>query len=81
VLPLLRALLAGWQPLAEPQRGAAQVGAWRPLLESEAARQAVLGHGGGGPGGGAFSGSGGGWEEGGDAYALLVAEVVLPPVR
>lgn len=67
-LPRLRVLLAGWAPLAEPKRCAADFAAWRPLLEGERARTAVLGP---------------AWAEdgGGDPYGVLVAELVLPPLR
>lgn len=66
VLPLLAQLLQGWQPLLQPELGTAEFKAWRPLLESAAARQSVLA---------------GSWEETGDPYAELVMQVVLPPVR
>jgi tuftelin-interacting protein 11 len=65
VLPLLRQLLAGWQPLLQPHLGADQFGAWRGLLEGEGVRQAVLGS----------------WEDSEDPYGVLVAELVLPPIR
>jgi len=68
-LPVLSAALAGWQPLAAPQQGAREFGAWRPLLETDGARHSVLG-------GGADGGSGGD-----DPYAAVVEELVLPPVR
>lgn len=68
VLPRMRALMAGWQPLVEPDRGLAQLKAWRGLLESEGSRQSVLL-------------SGAGWEDSGDPYASLVAEVVMAPIR
>jgi hypothetical protein len=63
-------LLQLWSPLQDPGLPLAQFAAWRPLLESEGARQgSVLG--------------GGGLElaGGGDAYMRLVAELVLPPLR
>lgn len=41
-LPQLQALFRGWQPLAEPARGLAQLQRWRPLLESAAARDAIF---------------------------------------
>lgn len=41
-LPLLQALFHGWQALAEPTRGLAQLRRWRPLLESSAARDAIF---------------------------------------
>jgi tuftelin-interacting protein 11 len=61
-------LHTGWQPLHEPGRGLAELKAWRPLLESEGARQNVLM-------------GGAGWEDTGDPYATLVSEVVMPPIR
>ena len=42
VLPRLSALLADWQPLEEPERGRAEFAAWRPLLESDAQREAIF---------------------------------------
>ena len=42
VLPRLSALLADWHPLEEPQRGRAEFAAWRPLLESDAQREAIF---------------------------------------
>jgi tuftelin-interacting protein 11 len=68
VLPRLRSLLAGWQPLLEPQRGVAELKAWRGLLEGESTRQSVLL-------------GGASWEDAGDPYATLVAEVVMPAIR
>uniref|UniRef100_A0A383VX19 G-patch domain-containing protein n=1 Tax=Tetradesmus obliquus TaxID=3088 RepID=A0A383VX19_TETOB len=65
VLPLLRALLAGWQPLLQPALGAEQFKAWRGLLEGEGVRQAVLGS----------------WEDSEDPYGVLVGELVMPPIR
>jgi tuftelin-interacting protein 11 len=67
-LPRMRALMAGWQPLLEPQRGSAELQAWRGLLESSGSRQNVLM-------------GGAGWEDTGDPYATLVAEVVMAPIR
>ncbi|KAL4858605.1 Septin and tuftelin-interacting protein 1 [Chlorella vulgaris] len=70
VLPRMAQLLQLWSPLQDPGLPLAQFAAWRPLLESEGARQgSVLG--------------GGGLElaGGGDAYMRLVAELVLPPLR
>ncbi|KIZ04951.1 Tuftelin-interacting protein 11, partial [Monoraphidium neglectum] len=69
-LPVLTSSLAGWAPLAAPRQGAAAFAAWRPLLEGEGARHAVLG--------GELGGGGGG---GDDPYAAVVEELVLPPVR
>lgn len=66
--PLNSPSCTGWQPLLEPHRGLAELKAWRPLLESEGARQNVLM-------------GGAGWEDMGDHYATLVAEVVMPPIR
>lgn len=68
VLPRMRGLMTGWQPLVEPQRGLGELQAWRGLLESEGARQNVLL-------------GGAGWEDSGDPYATLVAEVVMAPIR
>jgi hypothetical protein len=68
VMPRIRALMAGWQPLLDPHHGTAELQAWRPLLESEGTRQNVLM-------------GGAGWEDTGDPYASLVAEVVMAPIR
>lgn len=68
VLPRARGLMAGWQPLLEPQRGLEELKAWRGLLESEGSRQSVLM-------------GGAGWEDTGDPYATLVLEVVMAPIR
>mgnify|MGYP001807859023 CR=1 FL=1 len=68
VLPRFRSLLAGWQPLLDPQRGVAELKAWRGLLEGEGTRQSVLL-------------GGASWEDAGDPYASLVAEVVMSPIR
>jgi tuftelin-interacting protein 11 len=84
VLPRLRSQLGGWAPLQEPLRAASEFARWRPLLESEAARQRVLSDaaaaaaGGDHAGGTRGSGLGSGEE---DAYAVLVWELVVPPVR
>eukprot|EP00955_Chlamydomonas_euryale_P045854 353259-Chlamydomonas_euryale.AAC.2 len=64
-MPRLAALLAGWAPLQEPTRGAAEFARWRPLLESEGTR-GLLGGGGG---------------EADDPYLTLAAELILPPLR
>ena len=42
VLPRMKALMAGWAPLSEPQRGLREANAWRPLLESAAQRDAIF---------------------------------------
>ena len=42
MLPRLGALLADWQPLVEPERGRAEFAAARPLLESDAQRDAIF---------------------------------------
>ena len=42
VLPRLAALLADWQPLQEPERGRAEFAGARPLLESDAQRDAIF---------------------------------------
>jgi tuftelin-interacting protein 11 len=83
VLPRLRSQLSGWAPLQEPLRAASEFARWRPLLESEAARQRVLGS-----DAAAAAGDPLGWSPGGglgsgeeDAYAVLVWELVVPPVR
>ena len=41
-LPLLRQRFAGWQPLAEPDRGLRDMQRWRPLLQSDSARDAIF---------------------------------------
>ncbi|GLC32990.1 hypothetical protein PLESTB_000382900 [Pleodorina starrii] len=76
VLPRMQALLRGWEPLAEPSRGAAEMRTWKALLQGDAA--------GGTGGGGSYDadGSGGAGAGGSDEpYTQLVWEVVLPPVR
>ncbi|CAL8461887.1 g1418 [Coccomyxa elongata] len=42
VMPRLTSLLAEWQPLEEPDRGLQYFSAWRPLLESDAQRDAIF---------------------------------------
>lgn len=42
VLPRFTALLADWQPLEEPGRGIREFATWRPLLESDAQRDAIF---------------------------------------
>ncbi len=42
MLPRLGALLSDWAPLEDPQRGRAEFAAWRPLLESDAQREAIF---------------------------------------
>ena len=71
VLPRLGQLLHQWSPLDQPGLAAAEFAAWRPLLESEAARQGAV-----------FGGSSAAdLHSGADAYMRLVAELVLPPLR
>eukprot|EP00887_Chlorella_sp_A99_P006127 scaffold22.g6127.t1 len=84
-LPRLAAALRGWSPLRNPRRPAAAFAAWRPLLQSEAAARGVLAAAAGAEG--LQAGRGGPrrarccWEVAGDPYALLVEELVLPPLR
>lgn len=42
VMPRLTSLLAEWRPLEEPDRGLQYFSAWRPLLESDAQRDAIF---------------------------------------
>ena len=41
-LPLMRQRFARWQPLAEPDRGLRDMQRWRPLLQSDSARDAIF---------------------------------------
>ena len=41
-LPLMRQRFAGWQPLDEPDRGLRDMQRWRPLLQSDSARDAIF---------------------------------------
>ena len=41
-LPLMRQCFAGWQPLDEPDRGLRDMQRWRPLLQSDSARDAIF---------------------------------------
>ncbi len=41
-LPLMRQRFAGWQPLDEPDRGLRDMQRWRPLLQSNSARDAIF---------------------------------------
>ncbi|GAB4821104.1 hypothetical protein N2152v2_008150 [Parachlorella kessleri] len=66
VLPRLGLLLQHWSPLEQPELGAAEFAAWRPLLESESQRQGVLQHDMG---------------DADDPFTRLVAELLLPPLR
>ena len=40
----MHAIFSGWQVLQQPDRGVSEVAAWRPLLERESSRNAVLMH-------------------------------------
>lgn len=75
-----QAMMQGWQPLSEPSHGAAAFRAWRPLLESDAARHNVLVNGEGASDGHGQGASGKGSTED-DPYLVAVREVVIPPVR
>lgn len=66
VVPRLSAQLAGWSPMQEPGRGAAEVAALRPLLESDSVRDAI------------FQESLGASS---DPYARLLAVSVLPALN
>ena len=41
-LPRMAALFSDWAPLSDPSKGVQQVQAWRPLLESQAARDSIF---------------------------------------
>ena len=41
-LPLMRQRFAGWQPLEDPDRGLREMQRWRPLLQSDSARDAIF---------------------------------------
>ena len=41
-LPLMRQRFAGWQPLADPDRGLRDMQRWRPLLQSDSTRDAIF---------------------------------------
>ncbi len=66
-LPRLAALMHGWSPLAAPSQGLEEFSAWRPLLQSDAQRSAVL--------------STAATNVEADPFALLSLEVLLPPLR
>ena len=76
-LPRLTAALAGWAPLDAPAVGAGEFAAWRPLLETDAARHAVLG----GAADAVGAGGAGAAAADDDPYAAAVEELVLPPLR
>lgn len=38
----MAALFSDWAPLSDPSKGVQQVQAWRPLLESQAARDSIF---------------------------------------
>ena len=69
--------MAAWVPLAEPHLGAQQFAEWRPLLESDRARNSVLT--GAAEDGWGFGGVSS--EEDEDPYAALVNLVVVPKLR
>jgi tuftelin-interacting protein 11 len=65
-LPRVQTATAGWSPLLSPTAHAALYAAWRPVLEGDAAQQAVFVD--------DLSATS-------DAYVRLVAETVLPALR
>jgi tuftelin-interacting protein 11 len=70
--------MANWAPFTEPNLGAQQFAEWRPLLETEQARNSVLMGASEESWGGGLGGS---VEEEEDPYAALVNAVIVPKLR
>ena len=81
VRPLVKSQLAHWRPLTEPERGAAIVAPWVPVLRASAAAMTAAEAAGAAGGGTLLGGGAHDTETRFDAFEVLLTGLVVPMVR